>query len=261
VKTCFVIQRFDGGVYDKRYRETFAPAIEKGGAKPVRADEVLGTRPVVQKIEEGLRSADIAFAEVSEDNPNVFLELGYALALGIPTLIACDRKKRSTLPFDIAHRPVSFYSTDAQSDYEKIGREVESGVRAALIEARSLRPSSMTATRPVENDDVKNACLLAILNEGLRSPGGASLWTLEKEVSSAGVSERMLSLALVSLIADGLIEKDVVYEPNDESFVSYQLSEAGTAHVLRSYSVLMEQEKTRLRPSRVEHKRLDDIPF
>jgi len=66
LKTCFVIQCFDNSIYDKRYKETFAPAIERGGAKPIRADEVLGTRPIVEKIEEGLHSADVAFAEVSE---------------------------------------------------------------------------------------------------------------------------------------------------------------------------------------------------
>jgi hypothetical protein len=35
LKTCFVMQRFDGAVYDRRYRETFAPAIETAGAKPL----------------------------------------------------------------------------------------------------------------------------------------------------------------------------------------------------------------------------------
>ena len=61
----------------------------------MRADEVLGTRPVVEKIEQGLHAADVVFAEVSEDNPNVFVELGYALALNVPTVIVCDRAKRS----------------------------------------------------------------------------------------------------------------------------------------------------------------------
>lgn len=183
MKTCFVIQRFDGGVYDKRYRETFAPAIERGGAKPVRADEVLGTRPVVEKIEEGLRSSDIAFAEISEDNPNVFLELGYSLSLGVPTVIVCDRGKRQRLPFDIAHRPVQFYITDAQSDYEKIAKEVETAVAAALLERRP-RDNAVTSTAltSLEIDDVKGACLIALLDQSLRSPVGSSLWEIQKEV-------------------------------------------------------------------------------
>ena len=86
LKTCFVIQRFDGGIYDRRYQETFAPAIELAGAKPLRADEVLGTTPVIEKIESGLRAATVAFADVSEDNANVFLELGYALSLNCYTV-------------------------------------------------------------------------------------------------------------------------------------------------------------------------------
>lgn len=94
----FVVQCFDGGVYDRRYRETFAPAIKDGGATPVRADETLGTKPVIEKIEAALRRTTIAFGEISDDNPNVFFELGYALALNIPTVIVCERSKRDKLP-------------------------------------------------------------------------------------------------------------------------------------------------------------------
>lgn len=75
--TCFVMQVFDGGAYDRRYEESFAPAIKEGGAVAVRSDKLLGTKPVIEKIEGSLRSATIAFAEISEDNPNVFVELGY----------------------------------------------------------------------------------------------------------------------------------------------------------------------------------------
>jgi hypothetical protein len=268
LKTCFVIQRFDGGVYDKRYRETFAPAIEKGGAKPVRADEVLGTRPVVEKIEEGLRAANVAFAEISEDNPNVFLELGFALALSIPIVIVCDKARRSALPFDIAHRSVTFYSTDAQSDYEKISREVEKAISAALLETRANSQSTLVASDGLDIDDVKGACLLVLLEQSLRSPSGAVLWEIQKEVAQAGISERMTALAVTSLMSDKLIQIVEREDQDGDIYHGYILSESGTKYLLRSYSTLMQQEKERLRV-RSPSKKLgafdsdleDDIPF
>lgn len=269
LKTCFVIQRFDNGAYDKRYRETFAPAIEKGGARPVRADEVLGTRPVVAKIEEGLRSADVAFAEISEDNPNVFLELGFSLALDVPTVIVCDRARRPRLPFDIAHRPVQFYSTDALSDYEKIAREVETAIRAALLETRKnpAKPA-VVSEKGLNVDDVKGACLIALLDQSLRSPVGSSLWEIQKEVSSIGISERMVALAIISLVDDKLVNKIELSGEDDQPYNSYALSGAGTNYLLRSYSTLMQQERERLKQPQRKAARggflddlNDDVPF
>lgn len=267
MKTCFVIQRFDGGTYDKRYRETFAPAIERAGAKPIRADEVLGTRPVVEKIEEGLRAADVAFAEISEDNPNVFLELGISLALGIPTVIVCDKAKRERLPFDIAHRPVAFYATDAQSDYEKIAREVEASIAAALLERRSSSVPAPATSDGLDLDDVKSTCLVALLDQSLRVPTGSSLWEIQKEVSSAGISERMVALGILGLVADKLVDKIQLTDNDGDEYNKYALSEAGTKYLLRSYSALMQQERDRLRPPRPSSRPAfdadldDDIPF
>jgi len=116
--TCFVIQLFDGGMYDRRYKETIRPALIKADVDPQRADEILGLNPVIDKIETAIESASICIAEVSEDNPNVWLELGYALALDRPTVILCDKSKRQKLPFDIQHRPIIFYRTDSRSGYE-----------------------------------------------------------------------------------------------------------------------------------------------
>jgi hypothetical protein len=266
LKTCFVIQRFDNATYDKRYRETFAPAIERGGAKPIRADEILGTRPIVEKIEEGLRSCNIAFAEVSEDNPNVFLELGIALALSVPTVIVCDKARRQRLPFDIAHRPISFYATEAQSDYEKIANDVEAAIAAALLETAPIqKDGNKVVASDADIDDVKGACLIALLDQGLRTPIGSLLWEVQKEVSSAGISGRMVALALTSLINDSLVVQLQQEDQDGGQYNTYVLSDSGKRFLLRSYSTLMQQERSRIavgKPIQGGFPDLDeDVPF
>ncbi len=261
--TCFVIQRFDGGVYDRRYRETFAPAIEAGGAKPVRADEVLGTTPVIEKIEAGLRNATIAFADVSEDNPNVFLELGFALSLNVPTVIACDKSKRTKLPFDISHRPVIFYSTEAQSDFDKMSLDIRENVKVAISEAttRGFKGNTdIEISQSVEQeDDVKRACLMELLDQDLRDPHGSTLWALQKKVVSPGINERMVSLAISKLIADGLAEKNELYDrESEEQYVAVRLTEQGHKLLLRSYATLMKNEQAGFTSGRFSD---DDVPF
>ena len=216
-----------------------------------------------------MRAADVAFAEVSEDNANVFLELGFALALSVPTVIVCDRAKRQKLPFDIAHRPVTFYATDAQSDYERISRDTEAAVSAALLESGAHKVNkSLLEHRGLEVDDIKNACLIALLDQSLRSPIGSSLWEIKKDVASAGISERMVALAVVSLVDDKLVSPVQLTTDEGEPYTQYTLSNAGTKYLLRSYSALMQQERDRLRPQPPALRKGgfaddldDDVPF
>ena len=57
----------------------------------------------------GIRRARICFADISEDNPNVWYEVGYAVACGKPIVFAADKRKRKRLPFDTQHRRVILY--------------------------------------------------------------------------------------------------------------------------------------------------------
>jgi len=141
--TCFVIQSFDGGTYDRRYRETIYPALIKAEVDPQRADEILGLNPVIDKIETAIESAAICIAEVSEDNPNVWLELGYALALDRPTVILCDKSKRKKLPFDIQHRPIIFYRTDSRSGYDELETNIVKWVKNELKTSTLIKKISV----------------------------------------------------------------------------------------------------------------------
>jgi len=70
---CFVMQPFDGGVFDKRYDDVFAPAIIDTGLEPYRVDRDPGVSIPIHDIETGIRKSDICLAEITTDNPNVWL--------------------------------------------------------------------------------------------------------------------------------------------------------------------------------------------
>jgi hypothetical protein len=77
---CFVIQPFDRGRYDKRYEDVFAPAIREAGLEPYRVDRDPSVSIPIEDIEAGIESCEACLAEISTDNPNVWFELGYAIA-------------------------------------------------------------------------------------------------------------------------------------------------------------------------------------
>jgi len=69
--SCFVIQPFDGGVYDRRFDETYAPAIQEVGLTPYRVDRDPGAVIPISQIEDSIRNAAVCLAEISEDNETI----------------------------------------------------------------------------------------------------------------------------------------------------------------------------------------------
>jgi len=74
-----------------------------------RMDMIHGDYDIVTAIFKYMREAALIVCEVSETNPNVFFELGYARAIN-KTVVHCA-KQGTNLPFDIEHYRNVFYST------------------------------------------------------------------------------------------------------------------------------------------------------
>ncbi|MFZ3591327.1 hypothetical protein ACOI1C_19380, partial [Bacillus sp. DJP31] len=102
---CFVMQPFDKGRFDKRYEEVFAPAIRSCDLEPYRVDRDPGVVIPIDDIEKGIRNSRICLAEITLDNPNVWFELGYAIACGKDVILVCstERNRNNPFPFDVRH--------------------------------------------------------------------------------------------------------------------------------------------------------------
>jgi hypothetical protein len=104
----FIVMQF-GEPFDALYEEVIAPVCVEMGFQPVRADEFTGPGIIMQDIIEGIRAATVVIAEVTPVNANVFYELGFAQALGKPTILLADRAELGELPFDISGHRCIFY--------------------------------------------------------------------------------------------------------------------------------------------------------
>jgi hypothetical protein len=86
--TCIVLMPF-GNESDEQlfytlvYDHIIAPACEKAGIRSIRIDKAsLGKRPIREELEHNVRSATVAIADVSDNNPNVLFELGMRRGFG-----------------------------------------------------------------------------------------------------------------------------------------------------------------------------------
>jgi hypothetical protein len=96
---CFVIMPFSEK-NDEIY-EIIKNAGNMAGFQTQRADEKYEPGKIPDRIQYLLNSASILIAEISEQNPNVYYELGFAHAIDKPVILICQ--KGSEIPFDVNH--------------------------------------------------------------------------------------------------------------------------------------------------------------
>ena len=143
-KTCFVIMPF-APLYKGRCERIYEPAIEAAGLVPHLAGGP-GTDKITPEIEEGIRNAHICLADISEDNLNVWYELGFAYACNKQVVAVSDKGKRpaSELPFDIKDRKVIFYESIVDSSQHAC-----KGFQADITESAKIKAAKITAASAV----------------------------------------------------------------------------------------------------------------
>lgn len=102
----FVVMQF-GGQYDEVYQDVVKEVCKTYEVNTLRADEVSGPGLIVGDIVREIHGAQLIIADITPVNANVYFEVGYALALGKPTLLLAQRG--TPLPFDVAGFRVLFY--------------------------------------------------------------------------------------------------------------------------------------------------------
>jgi predicted Rossmann-fold nucleotide-binding protein len=92
---------------------------------------------IIPRILQGIRRAAFVIADVSEDRPNVFYEIGFAQGLGKQVILTA--KTGTVLPFDVADIPVIFW--ESQEDLkEQLRKRLPSVARRLRSSGSGRRP-------------------------------------------------------------------------------------------------------------------------
>lgn len=225
---CFIIQPFSQ-TYQKRYKDVFAPAIIASGLKPYKVDEDPSAAIPIEQIEQEIRSSDVCFADISEDNANVWFELGFALAEGKAVCIVCASQSRARLPFDVQHRKVLFYDSESPSDFVKLGEEITKTLEA-LVErgrvAQSIATAQVKSSTPNELRDYELTALALISADQLVAEASVSVYGLKTSMSIAGFNDFATALALRELHKRTMIEQFEGFE-DGSNFYAVRLTDLG----------------------------------
>lgn len=119
--------------YDDIYKLGIKETAKKLDVEAYRLDEELFDKGMLEKIYDEIQSCDFIIADLSNRNPNVFYELGYAHAIGKLCLLITQNTEN--IPFDLKHKRHIAY--DSSITYLK--EQLETNISWAKDEINRIR--------------------------------------------------------------------------------------------------------------------------
>lgn len=104
----FIIMDFSEE-FEYIYTEVINPVCKSLDIECYRADEYNYPGSIIKDVLDSIRDSDIIIADITPDNPNVYLEVGYAYALEKNPILLMN-KDREKLPFDVSGFRVIMYN-------------------------------------------------------------------------------------------------------------------------------------------------------
>lgn len=229
--TCFVIQPFDSGKFDKRFADIYKPAIEAAGLEAYRVDKDPSVSVPIDSIEDGIKQASVCLADITADNPNVWYELGYAFAAGRPVVMVCsDERTGKKYPFDIQHRSIIPYQADSPSDFDKLKDSLTARIKALVKKGETLQQlSESDPIAPVEGLTQAEVLVLAVLGGSSFLPSDAvSAFSAKRDSERAGVTNVGFNIGIRRLSAKKFIEIVELWDDNSqESYDGIKITDSG----------------------------------
>jgi hypothetical protein len=263
--TCFVIQPFDAGKFDKRYEQVFAPAIEKAQLTPYRVDQDDRVEIPIEAIEAGIRDAAVCLADITTDNPNVWYELGYAMALGKQVVMVCSEEREGKkYPFDIQHRTVIPYKSDAPVDFAILEGKITTKINALLEKGETLRQiASADPVAPVSGLAQNELTVLATVAGSVDAPDSwVSIYKTRNEAEREFLTPLGFTLAIRRLTQKSLLQAGVDQDYNGNEFDAVRVTDAGWTWIDENESRFVirrtAEERNKFGDGEITD---DDIPF
>lgn len=257
---CFVIQPFDDGKFDKRYRDTFAPAIRDASLEPYRVDQDPKVQVPIDAIEKGIGDAAVCLADITANNPNVWYELGFAFAANRPVIMVCAQD-RADFPFDIQHRTVIRYKTDSKSDFDDLRAKITARAKALRDEGSMVK--TLMASDGHAPDGAPSAvemALLGILGDQTEILGGAlAFWSLKHAAEWSRLPMIQVNVGLRRLMARNFVAISAEQDHNGEDYDVVSITETGWTFVDANERMLAGHKAAPPPPEPDDYE--DDIPF
>jgi hypothetical protein len=242
--TCFVIQPFDCGKFHRRYKEIFKPAIEAADLEPYRVDEDPSVSIPIDWVEKGIREAAVCLADITENNPNVLFEIGYAIACGKQLAIVRERNVQQKFPFDLQHRAIILYDTETPSDYATLQGKITERLKALGKKEVALNKlaKELPLTETKGGLSARQRFIITIIG-GYPPNDPPGEWRIRQSAGDYSLTAFDVHLALRQLTSKNFLQCKNEIHPDGQPYLGYSLTEFAWQWIERN-----EQEFTLQRP-------------
>jgi hypothetical protein len=235
---CFVIQPFDNGKFDKRYKDTFKPAIEAAGLEAYRVDEDDAVIIPIETIEEKIKAAAICIADITENNPNVWYEVGYALASNKVTILLCsDERQGNSYPFDIRQRNVTQYKTESQSDFDFLKSTLTSKLKKMKEQQPIKQINPLNDELNISGLSYQEVSFLAgVLSVQDIPDEVVTTWGIKEQMKKSGFNDIAFNICIRKLLAKNFIEISEECDYNGNEYRGVIITDIGSKWILENES-------------------------
>lgn len=122
MKNCFVLMPFRKE-FDDVYQLGIKPTCNEMNLDCERVDMQIFDHSILQQIYSQIKNADILIADLTDQNPKVFYEVGYAHCLNKRVILLT--KNIQDIPFDLKHYPHIVYENKILTLKEKLKVKLE----------------------------------------------------------------------------------------------------------------------------------------
>lgn len=259
---CFVIQPFDKGPFDARYEDVLSPAIRDADLEPYRVDLDPAVSIPIESIEDGIQSSYVCLADISLDNPNVWFEVGYAIAAKKEVVFICSDERKDKFPFDVQHRTITAYSTGSRRNLDGLQKKITERLKAIFRANKELGVvSKLSPTQKTEGLTPHEVAAVVILMEQHLSPESSMVPdNIRERMRRAGFTDIAVGIALASLHSKDYIEYRKESDGGYNEYTTCTLTDKGLEWIQENQSSLVLRQDPPTPPSQIEISD-EDIPF
>lgn len=241
---CVVIQPFQEP-FNELYDRIYEPAINESGFEPYRVDHDPEIDVPFEGIKQAIADSSACLADISINNPNVWFEVGYALAHGRRTCLVCNRAERQKSPFDTNQMTIIYYIS-SPNGFDELSKKIVARLSAIAekqervktfiagrVDIEKLQEKSNIALR----DEEVIALLLALSRKSTPATPVDPL-AIGRDMVRIGYEPFEANLALLSLKLIGLISERSFINDNNHVVKIVDLTSEGIAWVMSNKQIL-----------------------
>jgi nucleoside 2-deoxyribosyltransferase len=238
--TCFVIQPFDRGKFDKRYADVFEPAIREAGLEPYRVDSDPAVSVPIEDIQNEIKRSSVCLADITLDNPNVWFELGYALASGKEVCLICSEERSDKYPFDVQHRSIIDYKVESKVDFDSLQHRITAKLRAIIDKSETFAiVEAQSPIKELAGLSQHEMMVLLSIAENREGPGsGVPHWIVKEQLSRLGYNNLALNIGLDRLLKKEMIIYSEEQDYNGNHYTLYAITDDGMEWICRNHERL-----------------------